>query len=162
MILRILPKQITALQSIFHFSPSVRGSTFHMLQHIGIYNRDQRDSRFSRILENFHFLVSISKHFDFTLHFSKKSESIFFHFAVLEKEWKLFIFTSRISKTHSRWSLRGAGIINTYNLLSVGKPLLLWPDQLSGCFGDSLNGCTLDDSVVYLGCSTNQLVVQLE
>ena len=51
-----------------------------------------------RILENFHF--SISKHFDFTFHFSKKSESIlislctsrkrvkafFFHFALLEKE----------------------------------------------------------------------------
>ena len=97
MILRILPKQITALQSIFHFSPSVRGSTFHMLQHIGIYNRDQRDSRFSRILENFHFLVSISKHFDFTFHFSEKSESIFFHFAFLEKEWKHFfsLCTSR-------------------------------------------------------------------
>ena len=115
-----------------------------------------------RILENFH--LSISKHFFslftsqkrvkaffFTLQFSKKSESFLFS-----------LFTSRISKTHSRWSLRGAGIINTYNLLSVGKPLLLWPDQLSGCFGDSFNGCTLDDSVVYLGCSTNQLVVQLE
>ena len=53
-----------------------------------------------RILENFHFSISISKHFDFTFHFSKKSESIlislctsrkrvkafFFHFALLEKE----------------------------------------------------------------------------
>ena len=29
-----------------------------------------------RILENFHFSISISKHFDFTFHFSKKSESI--------------------------------------------------------------------------------------
>ena len=39
-----------------------------------------------RILENFHFSISISKHFDFTFHFSKKSESILFHFALLEKE----------------------------------------------------------------------------
>ena len=60
-----------------------------------------------RILENFHFSISISKHFGFTFHFSRKSESIlislctsrkrvkafFFHFALLEKEWKLFIFT---------------------------------------------------------------------
>ena len=74
-----------------------------------------------RILENFHFSISISKHFDFTFHFSKKSENIFFHFALLEKEWKHFsftlhfskksesfyfsLFTSRTSKTHSRWSL---------------------------------------------------------
>ena len=34
-----------------------------------------------RILENFHFSISISKHFDFTFHFSKKSESNFFHFS---------------------------------------------------------------------------------
>ena len=39
-----------------------------------------------RILQNFHF--SISKHFDFTFHFSKKSESFFFHFALLKKECK--------------------------------------------------------------------------
>ena len=51
-----------------------------------------------RILENFHFSISISKHFDFTFHFSKKSESIlislctsrkrvkalYFHFSLLE------------------------------------------------------------------------------
>ena len=129
-----------------------------------------------RILEDFHF--SISKHFDFTFYFLRKNESILISLGTSQKRVKAFfftlqfskksesflfsLFTSRISKTHSRWSLRGAGIINTYNLLSVGKPLLLWPDQLSGCFGDSFNGCTLDDSVVYLGCSTNQLVVQLE
>ena len=88
-----------------------------------------------RILENFHFSISISKHFDFTFHFSKKSESIcfslctsrkrvkafFFHFALLEKEWKhifftlhfskksegffFSLFTSRTSQTHSRWGL---------------------------------------------------------
>ena len=32
-----------------------------------------------RILENFHFSISISKHFDFTFHFSKKSESFETH-----------------------------------------------------------------------------------
>ena len=72
-----------------------------------------------RILENFHFSISISKHFDFTFHFSKKSESIlislctsrkrvkafFFHFALLEKEWKLFIFTFHFSNFKNPLSL---------------------------------------------------------
>ena len=47
-----------------------------------------------RILENFHFSISISKHFDFTFHFSKKSVKALFS-----------LFTSRTLKTHSRWSL---------------------------------------------------------
>ena len=72
-----------------------------------------------RILENFHFSISISKHFDFTFHFSKKSESIlislctsrkrvkafFFHFALLEKEWKLFFFTFHFSNFKNPLSL---------------------------------------------------------
>ena len=72
-----------------------------------------------RILENFHFSISISKHFDFTFHFSKKSESIlislctsrkrvkafFFHFALLKKEWKLFIFTFHFSNFKNPLSL---------------------------------------------------------
>merc|ERR1711928_124031 len=74
-----------------------------------------------RILENFHFSISISKHFDFTFHFSKKSESILFSLCTSRKRVKHFfftlhlskksesflfsLFTSRISKTHSRWSL---------------------------------------------------------
>ena len=72
-----------------------------------------------RNLENFHFSISISKHFDFTFHFSKKSESIlislctsrkrvkafFFHFALLEKEWKLFIFTFHFSNFKNLLSL---------------------------------------------------------
>ena len=77
-------------------------------------NKSVKKSRFSRIVKNsrefslldldleafwFHFslLEKEWKHFDFTLHFSKKSESIFFHFALLEKEWKLFIFTFHFS-----------------------------------------------------------------
>ena len=74
---------------------------------------------FWRILENFHFSILISKHFDFTFHFSKKSESIlislctsrkrvkafFFHFALLEKEWKLFIFTFHFSNFKNPLSL---------------------------------------------------------
>ena len=56
-------------------------------------NRDQRDSRFSIFFYYFHFSFSISSRFNFTLHSSKKSESFF------------SLFTSRTSKTHSRWSL---------------------------------------------------------
>ena len=72
-----------------------------------------------RILENFHFSISISKHFDFTFHFSKKSESIFFSLCTSRKEWKLFIFTSRTSKTHSRWSLFHINL----NLIGIGTNL---------------------------------------
>ena len=87
-------------------------------------NKSVQKSRFSRIVKNsrefslldldleafwFHFslLEKEWKHFFFTLHFSKKSEIIFFslctsrkrvkaflfHFALLEKKWKHFIFT---------------------------------------------------------------------
>ena len=45
-----------------------------------------------RILENFHFSISISKHFDFTIHFSKKSESIFFLLCTSRKRVKVFCF----------------------------------------------------------------------
>merc|ERR1711954_227509 len=50
-----------------------------------------------RILENFHFSISISKHFDFTFHFSKKSESIFFtlHFSKKSESFSFSLFTSR-------------------------------------------------------------------
>ena len=72
-----------------------------------------------RILENFHFSISISKHFDFTFHFSKKSESIlislctsrkrvkafFFTLHFSKKSESFFLFTSRTSKNPSRWSL---------------------------------------------------------
>ena len=53
-------------------------------------------------------------------------------------------------------------------MLSVGKPFYdLTSDQLSGCVGDSPNGCALNDGVVNLGgCpnfySLNELVVNLE
>ena len=82
-----------------------------------------KKSRFSRIVKNsreislldldleafwFHFslLEKEWKHFYFTLHFSKKSESIFFHFALLEIEWKLFkVFShrGRITVKHWQW-----------------------------------------------------------
>ena len=74
-----------------------------------------------RILKNFHFSISISKHFDFTFHFSKKSEGILFSLCTSRKRKKAFLFTfhfskksesflfslftSRTSKTHTRWSL---------------------------------------------------------
>ena len=88
-------------------------------------NKSVKKSRFSRIVKNsrefslldldleafwFHFslLEKEWKHFDFTLHFSKKSESIFFftlHFSKKSESFLFSLFTSRTSKTHSRWSL---------------------------------------------------------
>ena len=84
-------------------------------------NKSVQKSRFSRIVNNsreislldlealrFHFslLEKEWKHFFFfTLHFSKKSESIFFHFALLEKEWKLFVFTFHFSNFKNPLSL---------------------------------------------------------
>ena len=41
-----------------------------------------------RILENFHFSISISKHFDFTFHFSNKSESILISLCTSRKRVK--------------------------------------------------------------------------
>ena len=82
-----------------------------------------------RILENFHFSISISKHFDFTFHFSKKSESIlislctsrkrvkafFFtlHFSKKSESFLFSLFTSRTSKTHSRWSLAETPVLSS-------------------------------------------------
>ena len=42
-----------------------------------------------RIFENFHFSISIWKHFDFTFHLSKKSKSIFFtlHFSKISESF---------------------------------------------------------------------------
>merc|ERR1712038_1260376 len=45
-----------------------------------------------RILEKFHFSISRSKHFDFTFHFSKKSESILFSLCTSRKRVKAFFF----------------------------------------------------------------------
>ena len=120
-------------------------------------NKSVQKSRFSRIVKNsrefslldldleafwFHFslLEKEWKHFDFTWHFSKKSESIFFHFAVLEKEWKLFIFTSRTSKPYSRWSLLSSVYIwfyiNCYsNYEGVHTEKIRWVIWSSRCRG---------------------------
>ena len=51
-----------------------------------------------RILENFHFSISISKHFDFTFHFSKKSESILFSLCNFSKKSESIFFTLHLSK----------------------------------------------------------------
>ena len=84
-------------------------------------NKSVKKSRFSRIVKNsrefslldldleafwFHFslLEKEWKHFDFTLHFSKKSESFLFS-----------LFTSRTSKTHSRWSLQWPPRLHFHN-----------------------------------------------
>ena len=72
-------------------------------------NKSVKKSRFSRIVKNsrefslldldleafwFHFslLEKEWKHFDFTLHFSKKSESIFFSLCTSQKRVKAFFF----------------------------------------------------------------------
>ena len=112
-------------------------------------NKSVKKSRFSRIVKNsrefslldldleafwFHFslLEKEWKHFDFTLHFSKKSESIlfslctsrkrvkayFFHFALLEKEWKPKLFTSRIKVKAYFFHFS-----NSLNPLSLGPAL---------------------------------------
>merc|ERR1711954_425705 len=65
-----------------------------------------------RILENFHFSISISKHFDFTFHFSKKSESIFFSLCTSRKKVKAFYFH--------------------FSLLELQKPTLAGPCILQG------------------------------
>ena len=103
-----------------------------------------------RILENFHFSISISKHFDFTFHFSKKSESIlislctsrkrvkafFFHFALLEKEWKLFIFTFHFSNFKNPLSLVPArGGWKSWTIRSLLKKMIFFFNEYSGfCF----------------------------
>ena len=76
---------------------------FHKI--ILLRNLDSRE--LSRILENFHFSISVSKHFDFTFHFSKKSESIFFtlHFPKKSEGFYFSLFTSRAFQTHSRWGM---------------------------------------------------------
>ena len=104
-----------------------------------------------RILENFHFSISISKHFDFTFHFSKKSESIlislctsrkrvkafFFHFALLEKEWKLFIFTFHFSNFKNPLSLvPGANLSErSWKMVTSAPGLPFTPmHQIKTCF----------------------------
>ena len=89
-------------------------------------NKSVKKSRFSRIVKNsrefslldldleafwFHFslLEKEWKHIFFTLHFSKKSESFFFS-----------LFTSRTSQTHSRWGLPHSII---FNMVSSAKSL---------------------------------------
>ena len=89
-----------------------------------------------RILENFHFSISISKHFDFTFYFLRKSESILISLGTSRKRVKAFfftlqfskksesflfsLFTSRTSKTHSRWSLVRMIIISSKPFLKIG------------------------------------------
>ena len=54
-----------------------------------------------RSLENFHFSISISKHFDFTFHFSKKNESISFSLCPFWKKVKAFF--SHGGYLHHEW-----------------------------------------------------------
>ena len=68
-----------------------------------------------RILENFHFSISISKHFDFTFHFSKKSESILISLCTSRKRVKAFFFTLHFSNFKNPLSLvPGATVAQAY------------------------------------------------
>ena len=110
-------------------------------------NKSVKKSRFSRIVKNsrefslldldleafwFHFslLEKEWKHFDFTLHFSKKSESFLFS-----------LFTSRTSKTHSRWSLilHDTGDLGYFGVLNdTGGFGIIWDITQYRWFGDIL------------------------
>ena len=82
----------------------------------------------------FHFslLEKEWKHFDFTLHFSEKSESIFFHFALLEKEWKLFYFTFHFSNFKNPLSLVPAWRVVVFTVRAGSQ---LQPSETgSGCW----------------------------
>ena len=50
----------------------------------------------SKFLEKFHFLILISSHYHFTFTSLKRVKAKYFHFALLKKEWKPQLFTSRI------------------------------------------------------------------
>ena len=64
-----------------------------------------------RILEDFHILIS--KHFDFTLHFSKKSESIFFSLSTSRKRVKDFYFHFSLLELQKP-TLAGPCLLNAY------------------------------------------------
>ena len=72
-----------------------------------------------RILQNFHF--SISKHFDFTFHFSKKSESILFSLCTSRKRVKAFFFSFCTSRK------RVKAFCFHFSLLELQKPTLAGP-----------------------------------
>merc|ERR1719412_269997 len=74
-----------------------------------------------RILENFHFSISISKHFDFTFHFSKKSESILISLCTSRKRVKAFFFSLCTSRK------RVKAFYFHFSLLELQKPTLAGP-----------------------------------
>ena len=104
-------------------------------------NKSVKKSRFSRMVKNsrefslldldleafwFHFslLKKEWKHFDFTLHFSKKSESFLFS-----------LFTSRTSKTNSRWSLISSKeVVMFFNPSNMWFGCLNWTPGSSGAY----------------------------
>ena len=59
----------------------------YILQNLRIFSILEN---FSRILEKFHFSISISRHFHFTFHFSKRVNQIFISLFTSRKEWIRF------------------------------------------------------------------------
>merc|ERR1711989_23765 len=73
-----------------------------------------------RILENFHFSISISKHFDFTFHFSETSESILISLCTSRKRVKAFFSLCTSRK-------RVKAFYFHFSLLELQKPTLAGP-----------------------------------
>ena len=97
---------------------------------------DLRGSRFSRILENFfeislldldlesflfhfHFSISISSHFHFTFISRSRSQVKKIHLHFLKRVNGIFslLFTSRLSKTHSRRTLTYSFVVNFLDMI---------------------------------------------
>ena len=109
-----------------------------------IFRKFSKKIEFSRILEKFHFSISISRHFHFTFHFSKRVNQIFislftsrkqwnrfsFHFSLLEKSESNFHFTLHFSKRVkqifiSLFTFRTFNIHSRRTLRGVSSPLLI-------------------------------------
>ena len=87
-----------------------------------------------KFLENFHFSIWISKHFDFTFHFLKKSKSFFFSLCTSPKRVKTLFITLHFSKKSESifFSLctsrkRMKAFYFHFSLLELQKPTLAGP-----------------------------------
>ena len=112
-----------------------------------------------RILENFHFSISISKHFDFTFHFSKKSESIlislctsrkrvkafYFHFSLLELQKPTLAGPWQIShRTPPFWTLNDALLAAAFGKLCMVSRFIHWIISLTRVYRLCQNFTELD------------------
>ena len=88
----------------------------------GISRKFSRNFNFSRILEKFHFSISISRHFHFTYHFSKRLNQIFISLFTSQKKWIRFSFhfsllELSISTLTGHWSSQPYSHHNKHSLV---------------------------------------------